>query len=53
MPNASGIFDFDYRPPAPRFEVVSEGGEAREAFEDAKATPTAQVPLLLPRGESR
>jgi hypothetical protein len=53
MPDAIRIADFDYHPPAHDFEAVSEGGEAREASEDAEATPAGQDPLLLLRGEIR
>jgi hypothetical protein len=53
MIDAAGITDFDYHPPASESEVVSEGGEAREASEDAEATPAAQDPLLFLRGRIR
>jgi hypothetical protein len=48
-----GIVEFDYHPPANESEAVPEGGEAREAYEDAQATPALQYPLLLHRGEVR
>jgi hypothetical protein len=48
-----GIANFDYHPPAHDSEAVSEGGEAREASEDAEATYAAQDPLVAPQGEIR
>jgi hypothetical protein len=51
MPDAVGIADFDYRPSAPGPEVVPEGGEAKEASEDAEATPTIQDLPVVSEGE--
>jgi hypothetical protein len=52
MPDAAGIVDFDYHPLAHVSGAVSEGGEAREVFEDADATPAAQDPPVAPQGEN-
>jgi hypothetical protein len=51
MPNAAGIVEFDYCPPAVEPEADEEGGEAREASGNAKATPTVQDPLSLLQGD--
>ena len=48
MPDVVRIADFDYHPLADDFKVASEGAVAREAFENDKATPTAQDPLVAP-----
>ena len=48
MLDTAGIAEFDYHPQANDSKAASEGGEAKEAFEDDEATPTAQDPLLLP-----
>jgi hypothetical protein len=53
MPDAAGIAEFDYRPPAPEPEATEEVGEAREASGNAEATPALQDPQLLLRGMSR
>jgi hypothetical protein len=53
MPDAAGITEFDYHPRSGDSEVVPEGGEAREAFEDVEATPTTQDPHVAPEGEIR
>jgi formylglycine-generating enzyme required for sulfatase activity len=50
MPDAVGIAEFDYRPPAPEPEVAKESGEAREASGNAKATPAVQDPIVVPQG---
>jgi hypothetical protein len=53
MPDTAGITKFDYRPPAPEPKAVKEDGEAREASENAEATPVEQDPLSFLRGVSR
>jgi hypothetical protein len=52
-PDAAGITDFDYHPPAPESEAVPKCGEARELHKDVEATPAVQGPLLLLKGRSR
>jgi hypothetical protein len=42
MPNAAGITEFDYRPPALGPETVGDCGEAKEASETAEASPVLQ-----------
>jgi hypothetical protein len=42
MLDAARIAEFDYHPPAPEPEAAEEDGEAEEASEGAKATPTEQ-----------
>jgi hypothetical protein len=43
MPDAAGINEFDYRPPAPRPEDADSGG-AREVSGTAEAAPATQDP---------
>jgi hypothetical protein len=52
MPDAAGISQFDYRPPASEPKVAEEDGEAREASGNVEATPVVQDPLSLLRGTS-
>jgi hypothetical protein len=35
MPDAAGIAEFDYHPPAPELEAAEEDGEAEEASKGA------------------
>jgi hypothetical protein len=53
MPDAAGIADFDYHPPAPEPEAVPERGEVKEASGDAEAALVVQDPLLFLRGRSK
>jgi hypothetical protein len=48
---AVGIAEFDYHLPAPEPEAAEEGGEAREASENAEATLVVQDPLVTSQGE--
>jgi hypothetical protein len=50
MPNEAGITEFDYRPPAPRPEIVGDCREAREASGTAEASPVLQDSLDDPEG---
>jgi hypothetical protein len=51
MPDAAGIAEFDYRPSTPKPEAVEDDGEAREAPENAEATPAEQDPPVTPQGD--
>jgi hypothetical protein len=49
MPDAAGINEFDYRPPAPGPEATDCGG-AREVSRTAEAAPATQDPPDDPKG---
>ena len=44
MPDATGIADFDYHPPAEDSKAVPKSAEAREAAEDDEASPLRKTP---------
>jgi hypothetical protein len=50
MPDAAGIAEFDYHPPAPKPEAAEDDGKAREAPRNAEATPAKQDPPVTPQG---
>jgi hypothetical protein len=49
MPDAAGIAEFDYRPPAPEPEAAEEIKEARKVSGNAEATPAIPNPLVAPQ----
>jgi hypothetical protein len=51
MPDAVGIAEFDYRPPALEPKAAEESGEAREASGNAEAAPAVQDPHVTPQGD--